>query len=46
MGEPKQEFILPEDPNDTILDQRIDINSVGGSNNYVLYREDEEQSIE
>ena len=46
MGESKEEFILPKDPNDIVLAPRININNVIGSNNYVSDGEDEEESIE
>ena len=46
LEEPKEEFILPEDPNDVVLEPRIDINSVVESNSYVSDEEDGVESIE
>ena len=40
------EFILPKDPNNIVLEPRIDIDSVVESNSYVLDEKDGEESIE
>ena len=46
LGEPEEEFVLPEDPNDIALEPRFDIDSVVESNSYISDEEDGEESIE
>ena len=46
LEEAEGQFILPEDPNSIVLEPRIDVDNVVGSNSYVLNEEDEEESIE
>lgn len=44
--EPEEEFVFPEDPNVIVLDPRIDMNSIVGSNDYVSDGEFEEDMVE
>ena len=46
LEEPEEEFILPENPNNIMLEPRIDIDSIVESNNYVSDEENGEESIE
>ena len=46
LREPEEEFVLPENPNDIVLEPRFDIDSVVELNSHILDEEDGEESIE